>query len=75
MSTLFVKNLIFSGVHGSTGRERLYPQQFRVSIALSVDTTKAASSDTLSDTYDYKHAVSAARDVVQNKHPLTILKI
>src|SRR3989344_2024719 len=75
LSTLIVKNLVFSGIHGSTGREPLDSQRFRVSLSIKLEITRASMSDVLSDTYDYKHAVEHTRRVIEEEHHVLIEKI
>lgn len=75
LSTLFLNNLVFSGVHGSTGREPTDPQHFQVDIKMHIDIKKPAESDLLTDTYDYKHAREVARMVIEDEHHVLIEKI
>jgi FolB domain-containing protein len=75
MSTLILRNLIFSGVHGTTGRERLDPQRFEVQIDIILDTSKAAVSDDLKDTYDYKDAISVTKYIIEQEGHVLIEKI
>jgi dihydroneopterin aldolase len=74
-STLFVKDIIISGIHGQTGRETTDPQRFKVDIEISLDISRCEKSDLLSDTYDYKHAVDIARFIVEHEHHVLIEKI
>jgi dihydroneopterin aldolase len=75
LSTLFLNNLIFSGVHGSTGRETTDQQHFQVDLELEIDISRAQVSDALIDTYDYKHAREIARTVIELEHYVLIEKI
>jgi 7,8-dihydroneopterin aldolase/epimerase/oxygenase len=75
LSKLFLKNLVFSGVHGSTGRETTDPQHFQIDIEMEIDIGKARESDKLSDTYDYKHAREVARAAIEDEHYVLIEKI
>jgi dihydroneopterin aldolase len=75
LSTLFLKDLILSGVHGQTGRENLDPQRFKLNIAISLNVDKASVSDSIGDTYDYKHAVIVARQVIESERHILIEKI
>lgn len=75
LQTLFVRNLIFSGVHGSTGREKLDPQRFQVDISINLDISKSAETDALSDTYDYKAAATIAQQVIEKENHVLIEKI
>jgi dihydroneopterin aldolase len=74
-STLFVKNLIFSGIHGSTGREKFDPQRFKIDIEVTLDVSRSAESDQLCDTYDYNKAAAIARHVIENERHVLIEKI
>jgi dihydroneopterin aldolase len=74
-STLFIKDLIFSGLHGETGRERFDRQRLAIDIAIQLDTTLADSSDNLADTYDYKRAIEISRGVVEKEQHTLIEKI
>src|SRR5688572_7476294 len=53
MSTLFIRDIIAEGKHGHHGHEKDSPQPFKVSVELSIDLAKAASSDDLTDTIDW----------------------
>jgi dihydroneopterin aldolase len=75
ISTLFVRNLVFSGTHGSTGRERHESQKFRVDLKINLDVSKAAESDLLTDTCDYKYASEIARQIVEKEKHVLIEKI
>lgn len=75
LSTLSIKDLIFNGVHGSTGRERLDPQSFKVNVDLRIEADTASVSDRIEDTYDYKNAVRIARSVIENERYVLIEKI
>jgi dihydroneopterin aldolase len=72
MSILTVKNLIFSGRHGTTGRERLDVQRFELEININLDTKQATQSDQLIDTYDYKDAIEIAKYVIENERYVLI---
>ncbi len=64
-ATLFLRGLVFSGIHGCEPAERTAPQPFRVDIEMSVDIAPALRTDKLSDAYDYIHARDIARDVIE----------
>lgn len=72
LSTLSVSNLIFTGVHGETGRERTDPQRFKVDLEINLDTSKSAVTDKLKDTYDYKYAIGAAKQVIEEESHVLI---
>ncbi len=75
LSSLFVNDLVFSGIHGSTGREVHDQQRFRISIVVYLDITRAAVTDNIRDTYDYKDATEIARSVVEGEQYVLIEKI
>jgi dihydroneopterin aldolase len=75
LATLFIKDLLFSGIHGQTGRELTDHQHFRVDIRMQIDISKSAESDKLPDTYDYKFARDIARTVIEDEHYVLIEKI
>lgn len=75
MSTLFLRNLVFNGVHGLTGREVSDKQRFEIQIDIELDTEKAEKSDVLGDTYDYKNAVNIAKHIIESERHVLIEKI
>ncbi|MDB5194794.1 MAG: hypothetical protein JWN50_808 [Parcubacteria group bacterium] len=75
LSTLFVRNLVISGVHGSTGRETFDPQRFKIDIDIELDIARAAESDSIHDTYDYKDAAVIARHIIEHERHVLIEKI
>ncbi|MCI5108818.1 MAG: dihydroneopterin aldolase [Candidatus Pacebacteria bacterium] len=72
LSKLYLNKLVFSGIHGQTGREKTDPQYFQVDIEMEIDISKACESDSLSDTYDYKYAREIARGVIEDEHYILI---
>jgi dihydroneopterin aldolase len=72
MAKLEVRDLVFSGRHGTTGRERYDAQRFKVDIVIDIDTTRAEQSDSITDTYDYKHAKNIAKEVIEGAHQVLI---
>ena len=75
ISTLFIKDLVLCGIHGSTGRERLDTQRLKLDIKINLDITQSQESDLLSDTYDYKDAIHIAGEIIENEHHVLIEKI
>ncbi|MBI4118568.1 MAG: dihydroneopterin aldolase [Parcubacteria group bacterium] len=65
MSTIFVRNLIVSGIHGVNAKEQEREQPFRIAIELEADTAKAEKSDDLADTINYKEVKDIAESVVR----------
>jgi 7,8-dihydroneopterin aldolase/epimerase/oxygenase len=72
LSTLSISQLVFAGIHGSTGKEPTDPQYFEVDIDIHLDVTKAAITDTLIDTYDYKIARDIAQKIIEQEHYVLI---
>lgn len=61
-----LRNLIFYGTHGHTAKEKLKPQRFIVDILIESDFLRAASTDNLNHTVDYRAAREAARQVIED---------
>lgn len=74
-SILSIKDLVVSGVHGSTGREPRDKQRFRLNINIEVDADKAAKSDSIKDAFDYKIAAAIGRHVVESERHVLLEKI
>jgi len=72
LSNLFLNNLVFSGIHGATGRETTDRQHFEVDIEMQIDISSCKETDALSDTYDYKHAHDIAKIVIEDEHYVLI---
>lgn len=53
MTTLFIKDLIIEAKHGVHDHEKRTKQRFLISVELSVDLSRAASSDNLADSLDW----------------------
>ncbi|HZS43208.1 MAG TPA: dihydroneopterin aldolase [Candidatus Paceibacterota bacterium] len=75
IATLFIRDLIFSGRHGKTGRETHDKQRFKININLNLDVEDAVKTDNLTDTYDYKHACQIAQSVIAEEQHILIEKI
>ncbi len=65
MSTIFVKGLVFDGIHDVSPEERKRAQPFGVDVELEVDIERAEGSDRLEDTVDYKRLKSVVQAVIQ----------
>ncbi|MBI4120701.1 MAG: dihydroneopterin aldolase [Parcubacteria group bacterium] len=65
MSTIFVHNLVVSGIHGVNAKEQEREQPFRISIELEADTSKAETSDSIEDTINYKEVKDIAERIVR----------
>lgn len=74
-STISIKDLVVSGVHGSTGREPHDKQRFRLCINVEVDAGKAAETDSIEDAFDYKIAAAIARHVVESERHVLLERI
>lgn len=62
MDTVFIKGMIFRGIHGLTQKEHASKQAFSVSIEADVKTlSQAAETDDITKTVDYR----MIRDIVQ----------
>ena len=62
-----ITNLSFRGTHGATEKERLAPQPFRVSIALTPWRADAVRED-LAETVDYRIPKKIVQDVIEGAH-------
>ena len=60
-----LSNLIFFGYHGTKASERSLGQRFIVDIVIKKDLKQSSSTDSLSDTVDYRILHKIARDIVQ----------
>jgi len=54
MATLVLARIAFEGRHGATERERRTLRTFEVDVEIDTSVDKAASSDALPDTIDYR---------------------
>lgn len=72
MSKITITDLIFSGTHGTTGREPFDTQRFGIDIEVEVDTTEAETSDKLRDTYDYKEAKNITKAIIEGERQVLI---
>ncbi len=65
--TIRISNLSFRGTHGATEKERLAPQPFRVSLALTPYRANIVRED-LAETVDYRIPKKIAQDVIEGPH-------
>lgn len=71
MGTIFVENLLVTGVHGVLAEERERAQPFRIDLELTVDLDAAGVSDNLDDTVDYGTlSIAVARIVGEESYRL-----
>jgi len=75
MSKVFLEKLILFGKHGVSEQERANSQEFILDVSAEVDTEKAASSDNIADTANYKDFLEIAREIIEgpSKHLLETL--
>ncbi len=64
---ILVNNVRVEGSHGCEGSERARLQHFRVDVTVRTDFAKAAASDSLQETIDYRKIIDIARRVVGGK--------
>jgi dihydroneopterin aldolase len=65
MATIFVHNLILTGTHGAH-LPTAKPKEFRVDMDIEVtDIADAMATDDIHHVYDYRHAVTIARHVIE----------
>jgi len=74
-SRIEIKDLVVSGIHGSTEREPHDKQRFRVSMKIDVDAGQAALTDSIKHAFDYKIAASIAKDVIGRESHVLLEKI
>jgi dihydroneopterin aldolase len=68
MDTIFVENLIVSGIHGVTAKEQGREQLFRIDIAAHVGCALPDGTDDVSHVLDYRILKRAAEHVVMQEH-------
>jgi dihydroneopterin aldolase len=70
---IILKEMVFYGYHGALAAERERGQVFVVDVEVLSDLSRAAESDTLSDTVDYRDLYDRVRTVVTGP-PLHLLE-
>jgi dihydroneopterin aldolase len=68
MDEIQLNGLRLMGTHGVLAEEQTRAQPFEVDVTLSVDLTRASTSDVLEDTIDYGGVVSLVASVVEVEH-------
>src|SRR3989344_3132695 len=63
MNTIILNDLIFSGVHGHTAKEKNKPQRFKIDII--VTSNHVVFQDNIQETVDYRSIKEAARKVIE----------
>jgi FolB domain-containing protein len=66
MAIIYIKDLVVSGRHGVHPSEKEHAQRFSITVELTVDVSKAATSDNLDDTINYSVVRATIIDTVQN---------
>ena len=59
--------MVFSGKHGVTDAERARLQRFTVDIEVETDLARAARSDQIEDTIDYRRVRAIAKEVIEGE--------
>jgi len=64
---IVIEGMVFSGKHGVTDAERARSQRFTVDIEVETDLARAARSDQIEDTIDYRRVRAIAKEVIQGE--------
>jgi len=64
---IVLEGMVFSGKHGLSGAERARSQRFTVDIELEADLARAARSDQIEDTIDYRRLRTIAKEVIEGE--------
>lgn len=64
---IVLEGMVFSGRHGVSDAERTRPQRFSVDIELESNLARAARSDQLEDTIDYRRLRAIAKEVIEGE--------
>ena len=59
--------MVFTGKHGLSDAERARAQRFTVDVELEADLARAARSDKIDDTIDYRRVRAIAKDVIEGE--------
>lgn len=62
-----LEGMVFSGKHGVGEQERRRAQRFTVDVELEADLARAARSDRLEDTIDYRRIQAIAKEVIEGE--------
>ena len=62
---IVLEGMVFSGRHGVSDAERSRAQRFTVDIELEANLTRAATSDRIADTIDYRRVRAIAKEVIE----------
>lgn len=66
LDTIFIKDLLLKCTIGVSDTERIHKQPIAINVNLSIDTKKAALTDNVSDTVDYKKIYLGIIDIAEN---------
>jgi len=64
---IVLEGMVFSGKHGVSDAERVRSQRFTVDVELEVDLARAARSDQIEDTIDYRRVRAIAKEVIEGE--------
>jgi len=64
---IVLEGMVFSGKHGVTDAERARSQRFTVDIEVEADLARAARSDQIEDTIDYRRVRAIAKEVIEGE--------
>ena len=64
---IVLRGMRFTGTHGVLPEERVSPQPFEVDVILWTDLSRAAASDDLADTTDYRRIFEVVRRAVEEE--------
>ena len=67
MDRIVLEGMVFSGNHGVSDAERARSQRFTVDIELEADIARAARSDDIKDTIDYRRVRAIAKEVIEGE--------
>ena len=67
MDRIVLEGMVFSGKHGYSDAERARSQRFSVDVELETDLSRAARSDQIEDTIDYRRVRAIAKEVIEGE--------
>lgn len=72
MDIIRICNIAYSGIHGILAVEQKRAQEFKTTVELHLDASKAATSDDIDDAVDYRVIREVVREVIEgpSKHLL-----
>ena len=69
---IVLEGMVFSGNHGVSEGERARAQRFTVDVEVEADLSRAARSDRLADTVDYRRLHAIAKEVIEGESALLV---